>query len=82
MRMLQLMPDGPGKEQSCVVLLFKYRSLFSSTLHCTATPKGVTDALGMCEIQSTGRGIAHSADTSLLNDFRRASRLSGVEADL
>ena len=79
--LLQLFPDIPGNEQSCVVRRFSYRLLFSSMDHCTATPKGVTQAPGMCLIHSIVSGRAHWALTSFVNDLCRASLFAAILAD-
>ena len=79
--LLQLLPDVPGKVQSCVVRFFSYRSFFSLIDHCVATPSGVIQACGMCLMLSMVMGMAHWEATSLSNDFVRASLFSFVFAD-
>ena len=80
-RLLQLLPDEPGNEQSCVVRRFSYRSLFASIDHWTATPRGVTHAPGMCLMHSVVIGRAQCAVTSFVKDLLSASLFALTFAD-
>ena len=71
--MLQLSPEGPGKEQSWVVRRLMMRSPVAFILHCTATPSGVTHAPGMRGMVAGRMGIAHCARVSLRKDLHSAS---------
>ena len=75
-RRLQLSPEGPGKVQSCVVLLLRILSPAAFMDHCTATPNGVMLAPGMSGIADGRSGMAHWDFTSLLKALKSASLFS------
>ena len=81
-RMLQLRPDGPGKEQSCVGRRLMILSFCSFIDHWVATPSGVTLAPGISGIVDGKKGMVQWWRTSLEKALSRAVLLSVSCADL
>ena len=81
-RKLQLFPDIPGNEQSCVGRRFRILLLFASIVCCTATPSGVILAPGIDLMQDGRSGMHHWYFTSLVKDFSSACLFSVIDADL